>query len=81
MKPSAPVKSVNAVKTPVDSRSGPLIRLPVKKIYCTKCQRLIKGQKKGSSKTTQIICPRCNQTLWSWVSISWKNAEKAVISQ
>jgi hypothetical protein len=81
MKPSAPVKSGNEVKTPVVSNSGPLIRLPVKKMYCSKCQRLVKGQKKGSGKTTQIICPRCNQTLWYWESIAWKNGEKAAISQ
>jgi RNase P subunit RPR2 len=59
-------------KAPVKTKTGTLIRLPIKKIYCTKCQQLVKGQTQNSGNTTQIICPRCSQTLWFWKSISWR---------
>jgi RNase P subunit RPR2 len=68
------VKSNYVTKATSTTKVGPTIMMPIKKIYCAKCQRLIKGQIKGSRNTSQIICPRCNQILWSWKSISWRSA-------
>ncbi len=59
-------------KAPAKEKGGLLKRLPIKKVYCAKCQKLVKGKAQISSNSTQINCPRCGQNLWSWSLISWK---------
>lgn len=80
MRPHEYVKTNNTNKADFTGKSGPLIRLPIKKTYCTKCQRLIRGQTQGFKNTLQIICPRCSQPLWSWESSAWRSAGGEVIS-
>ena len=80
MRPHENVKTNNINKTDFTGKSGPLIRLPIKKTYCPKCQRLTRGQPQGSKSTLQIICPRCSQPLWYWKSTAWRSAGVEVIS-
>jgi hypothetical protein len=61
-------------KSSASVKGGPRMREPIKKIYCTKCQRLVKGQTQKAGNTTQIVCPRCAQHLWVWEAICWKPA-------
>jgi RNase P subunit RPR2 len=76
MRPPVKEKSSHGIEAPLKVKAGPLIRLPIKKSYCTKCQRLVKGQIQGSGRATQVICPKCSQSLWFWKSISWRSAGK-----
>jgi len=48
--------------------------LPIKKVYCNKCKRLVRGKKQSSDDTTLMICPRCNQHLWVYERTTWKYA-------
>ncbi len=62
------------MKAPSKEKGGLLIRLPIKKIYCSKCQKLVKGKAQNSGNNTQINCPRCSYNLWSWSHTSWRSA-------
>jgi hypothetical protein len=70
----APLAKENKVeiKTPSKDKSGQLIKFPIKKTYCSKCQKLVKGIAQISGTSTRINCPRCSQNLWVWSHISWR---------
>ena len=77
---SANVKSSNGTKKPSKLEGGILKRLPIKKIYCTKCKKLVKGQLQISGDTQRIICPICNQQIWVWKNTSWTSARSEVFT-
>jgi hypothetical protein len=82
MRPTENAKSNIEIKAPVKMEAGPLVRLPIKKTYCTKCQKLVKGQIQGSGHATLIKCPKCSQQLWSRSSgLSWKGGNAANITR
>ena len=68
-KSSVPVKAVK--KTP----SGPLVRLPSKKVFCTKCLKLVRGKILNKGINTQISCPKCATQLRVWTITSWKTSQ------
>jgi RNase P subunit RPR2 len=68
-------KSNTSIKAPLKGKGSLEVRLPIKKIYCTKCQRLIKGKIQNSGGTTQVICPKCSQSLRTWNHILWRSVE------
>ncbi|MBN1190281.1 MAG: hypothetical protein JXA46_11055 [Dehalococcoidales bacterium] len=72
----APLNEKNniAMKAPSKEKSGLLIRLPIKKIYCAKCQKLVRGKAQIPGNGAKIDCPRCGQNLWSWSRTSWRGA-------
>ena len=74
------VNRQDSIEKTLTEKSRELIRPPLKKIYCSKCQRLVRGQLQGSNGSTQISCPRCGQRLWFWGSISWRSKGKAGVS-
>jgi hypothetical protein len=80
MSPKANVISHNTTKSPSRLESGVLKRLPIKKIYCTKCKQLVKGQIQSSDGTEQIICPICSQHLRVWKNIAWMSAKNGVFT-
>ena len=48
------------------------LNLPVKRIYCPSCHRLVRGQGKKSNGTTQILCSICNKLIWVWNGLNWQ---------
>jgi DNA-directed RNA polymerase subunit RPC12/RpoP len=70
----------DSIERTLIEKHSELMRMPVKKIYCSKCQRLVRGQSEGSNGSTQISCPRCGLRLWFWGSISWRSKGKASVS-
>lgn len=80
MIPKANVISHNATKLPSKLEGGVLKRLPIKKIYCTKCKQLVKGQIQSSDGTQQIICPICSQHLRVWRNTSWIGSRSGVFT-
>ncbi len=52
------------------------MREPIKKVYCQKCQKLVTGQKQTAGNTVNIVCPKCNQQIWSWENLNWKHVGK-----
>lgn len=64
------------MKMPSKVKGGLLIRLPIKKTYCTKCQKLVRGKAQTSGNSTQIDCPICGQNLWYWSCTSWRGTGK-----
>ncbi len=43
-----------------------------KKVFCSVCQKLVKGQEQKTETTTQIICPKCKKTVYIRDGFSWK---------
>jgi hypothetical protein len=75
MRPQENTRGIPVSKhSSVGVKGGPQMREPIKKIYCTKCQRLVKGQMQKSGTTTQVVCPRCAQHLWVWEAVCWRKA-------
>jgi hypothetical protein len=77
---SANAKSSGVTKKPSKVEGSILKRLPIKKIYCTKCMKLVKGHKQSSGDTLRIICPVCSQQLWVWNNTSWTCARSEVFT-
>lgn len=54
------------------------LKLPVKRIYCPHCKRLVRGQEKEKGKeeknngTIQILCSICNRLIWVWNGLNWQ---------
>jgi hypothetical protein len=74
-----PVKAESVVekKEPVKIAGGLLVRLPIKKVFCDNCKKLVYGKVLNSGISTLIDCPKCGQRLWSWSVTSWRGAESA----
>jgi RNase P subunit RPR2 len=73
-------KAPEKAKTSEKAKGGMVNRLPVKKIYCNRCHKLIKGQMQITGNITRIICPKCNQSLWTWNSLFWKSAKSGSVA-
>jgi RNase P subunit RPR2 len=80
MKLAADVKSSNGTKAPSKVEGGDLKRLPIKKVYCTKCKKLVKGQVQISGDTKRIICPICSLHLRVWKSTAWTSIKSEVFT-
>jgi RNase P subunit RPR2 len=80
MRPSENVKNNNAVKAPSNSKASSVIRLPVKKTYCPKCQKLVKGEAQNTNNLMQVVCPKCSLSLWSWKSTGWRSTRRDGVS-
>ena len=76
MRQSENAKSNYAPKAFSTVQIGMRIRLPTKKIYCSKCQELVRGQMEGAGDTTKVSCPKCLQRLWYRGSLSWRSKGK-----
>ena len=48
------------------------VKLCVKKIYCPKCQRLVKCQEQTTNNTLRILCSRCGSPIWVKDGVTWK---------
>lgn len=50
------------------------MKLLIKRIYCPKCQRLVRGreQREGRFDRTHILCSRCGKLLYIWNGITWR---------
>jgi hypothetical protein len=70
-RPTATAKGGYAPKTSSKAERGVQKRRPVKKMYCTKCKRLVKGQMQSQGVGKRIICPLCGLHLWVWNRTSW----------
>ncbi|MCH8088297.1 MAG: hypothetical protein IIC81_10700 [Chloroflexi bacterium] len=43
-----------------------------KKIYCTRCKKLVRSSQQKESETTTILCRSCGTAIYSWDGVSWK---------
>lgn len=49
------------------------MKLCVKKIYCSSCRQLVKGQEQEMGKgNIQLLCSRCGKPLYIWNGITWR---------
>jgi DNA-directed RNA polymerase subunit RPC12/RpoP len=76
MRPQENSKSNQGPKVTSTVQISHIIRLPIKKIYCSKCQRLVRGHAEGANDTTKVSCPRCSERLWFRGSLSWRSIGK-----
>jgi len=58
------------------------MRFCIKKIYCSNCQQLVKGneQKKGD-KLIDVLCPGCGKLLYAWNGYIWRQTEPAIATE
>jgi len=54
------------------------MKLVVKKIYCSVCMRLVRGQQEKNGSQLRLICPRCKRLLWSYDGHFWHYAKSAI---
>jgi len=47
------------------------MKIPVKKVRCPKCERLVRVREQAHDGGIQLSCIRCNQIIWSWDGIKW----------
>jgi hypothetical protein len=80
MIPKVNVINHTVTKSQSGLKGGVLNRLPIKKIYCTKCKQLVKAQIQSSDGTKQIICPICSQHLRVWKNTSWIGLKSGVFN-
>ena len=57
-------------------KMGALVKAPIKKIYCGRCQKLVGTKTLGTGNAMRITCSKCGQPLWAWTSTVWKYAGK-----
>jgi len=50
------------------------MRLYVKKTYCPRCQRLVRGYEQGNDTNMRVLCSRCGLVIWVRDSMRWKYA-------
>ena len=43
-----------------------------KKVLCSNCQKLVKGEEQKTDSVTRIICPKCKKPVWVKESHSWR---------
>jgi hypothetical protein len=53
-----------------------LVNLTVKKIYCTKCQKLRRVQDKKTGDKNEFICVKCGSVIWQKEGLNWKYKKK-----
>jgi predicted RNA-binding Zn-ribbon protein involved in translation (DUF1610 family) len=53
------------------------MKLNARKTYCRKCQRLVTAKEQPAAGNTQLLCPRCGETLWTWNGLRWHHIQKA----
>jgi hypothetical protein len=68
-------RSSNGTKSLSKVEGGVMKRVPIKKVYCTKCKKLVKGQVQNTGDVKRIICPRCSLHLWVWKSTAWTSSK------
>jgi len=66
-------KNAELSKKNIKGEGGLLIRLPIKKIYCVNCHKLVKGQIQNTGSDSQLNCPKCDKKLRVWNGSSWKS--------
>jgi hypothetical protein len=65
------MKSSNGHKAPSRQEGGVAKRLPIKKMYCTKCKKLITGKIVTAGTAASIDCPICSLHLRVWKDLFW----------
>jgi hypothetical protein len=49
------------------------MKLAIKKVYCSNCQKLIKPREERQNGTTKFVCPVCKNPIWSKDKFEWKH--------
>jgi transcription elongation factor Elf1 len=48
------------------------MKILIKRLYCTKDQKLVRGIEKKSTSATQIVCSHCGKVLRQAVISGWR---------
>ena len=49
-----------------------LIKLTAKKVYCPKCQKLVRVKLQKSGEKDQYCCIKCDYVIWDKAALKWK---------
>ena len=47
------------------------MRLCVKKTYCPRCQRLVRGHEQDNDTNIRVLCSRCGLVIWIRDGMRW----------
>jgi len=50
------------------------MKLCVKKIYCRRCNKLVRGREQWTNNNLYVHCSRCGDTIWIKEGITWRYA-------
>jgi RNase P subunit RPR2 len=63
-------------KATTTTQIGQVIRLPIKRIFCSECRKLVRGLAQGTGDSTQVSCPKCHKRLWFRGNVAWRSLGK-----
>ncbi len=43
-----------------------------KKVYCSNCQKLVKGEEQKTDATIRIVCPQCKKPVYLKDGFNWR---------
>jgi hypothetical protein len=49
----------------------------IKRVYCTKCEKLVTGKEQVGAELTNVSCTRCGSALWVSDGIKWLKVKTA----
>ncbi len=53
------------------------MKIIVKRIYCSKCQRLVRGREDKTGNASCIVCVRCGKVLRVADGVAWRSVREA----
>ena len=51
------------------------VKLVVKKVYCTKCQKLVMPNQEQEKTDLRLLCPRCQGVIYTRGFFTWRRAQ------
>jgi hypothetical protein len=52
-----------------------LVKLAVKKVYCSKCQKLMRVKLQQTGGKSQFSCIKCDSVIWQKEGFNWKHGK------
>jgi hypothetical protein len=49
-----------------------VVNLTIKKVYCSKCQKLRRIKLQQANGKKQFVCMACNHMIWQKENLDWK---------
>jgi hypothetical protein len=50
-----------------------LVNLTVKKVYCSKCHKLVRVKLQKAGDKNQFNCIKCDSVIWQKEGLNWKH--------
>jgi phage FluMu protein Com len=48
------------------------LKVAARKVYCSHCQKLVKGEAQKTESTVRVICPQCKKPVYVKEGFFWR---------